>query len=392
MAQEAKKKSGPAKNPDNQAQNPKNKHFWSFRDAAGENAAPELILYGDIASETWWGDEVTPRQFTEELNALGNVPEIVVRINSGGGDVFAANAIYTRLKDNPAKITVKIDGWAASAATIVAMAGDVIEIPGNGVFMVHDPSVGLLGYFNEADLVKVGEELKVIKQSIVNGYALKTGKDADEIAAIMTAETWYDGKQAVDAGFCDKIMFEEADTTVENTAKVIVNSVSLDISRFPNLPVSLLNRCATHTPDGFSDIQHQNEPKRSEEIMDGIKDIKTVDGLKAAFPDLTKQIEDAATAAERKRIQDIEDVALPGFENIVAEAKFTKPVAAGDVAKAIVAEQRKLGGKYIQDRDDDAKNSGAGKVGAGAGIEGTSGKSGADEIDAALDKLFPETK
>lgn len=125
---------------------PKNKHFWTFRAAAEENAAPELILYGDIASETWWGDEVTPRQFTEELDALGAVPEIVVRINSGGGDVFAANAIYTRLKDNAAKITVKIDGWAASAATIVAMAGDVIEIPGNGVFMVHDPSMGLLGY------------------------------------------------------------------------------------------------------------------------------------------------------------------------------------------------------------------------------------------------------
>ena len=112
----------------------KNKHFWTFRAAAGDSAAPELILYGDIASETWWGDEVTPRQFTEELDALGAVPEIVVRINSGGGDVFAANAIYTRLKDNAAKIIVKIDGWAASAATIVAMAGDVIEIPGNGVF------------------------------------------------------------------------------------------------------------------------------------------------------------------------------------------------------------------------------------------------------------------
>ena len=78
---------------------PKNKHFWTFRASAEENAAPELILYGDIASETWWGDEVTPRQFTEELDALGAVPEIVVRINSGGGDVFAANAIYTRLKD-----------------------------------------------------------------------------------------------------------------------------------------------------------------------------------------------------------------------------------------------------------------------------------------------------
>ena len=371
---------------------PKNKHFWTFRAAAEENAAPELILYGDIASETWWGDEVTPRQFTEELDALGAVPEIVVRINSGGGDVFAANAIYTRLKDNAAKITVKIDGWAASAATIVAMAGDVIEIPGNGVFMVHDPSMGLLGYFNEADLVKLTEEIKVIKQSIVNGYALKTGKPADEIASIMAAETWYDGKQAVEAGFCDKLMFEDAETTVENGAKIVVNSVSLDLNRYPNMTISLLNRLTARTPGGFSNTITQNTPKRSEESMDGIKDIKTVDGLKAAFPDLTKQIEEAAVDAERKRIQDIEDVALAGFETIVNDAKFKNPISAGDVAKAIVAEQKKQGGKYIQDRDDDAAKSGAGKVGAGGQREGMGGDDGADDVDAAIDKLFPETK
>lgn len=371
---------------------PKNKHFWTFRAAAEENAAPELILYGDIASETWWGDEVTPRQFTEELDALGAVPEIVVRINSGGGDVFAANAIYTRLKDNAAKITVKIDGWAASAATIVAMAGDVIEIPGNGVFMVHDPSMGLLGYFNEADLVKLTDEIKVIKQSIVNGYALKTGKPADEIASIMAAETWYDGKQAVEAGFCDKLMFEDAETTVENGAKIVVNSVSLDLNRYPNMTISLLNRLTARTPGGFSNTITQNTPKRSEESMDGIKDIKTVDGLKAAFPDLTKQIEDAAVDAERKRIQDIEDVALAGFETIVNDAKFKNPISAGDVAKAIVAEQKKQGGKYIQDRDDDAVKSGAGKVGAGGQREGMGGDDGVDDVDAAIDKLFPETK
>ena len=386
MAQEQKNPNTPAQSKGS------NKRFWDFRAAANENAAPELILYGDIASETWWGDEITPRQFTEELNALGNVPEIVVRINSGGGDVFAANAIYTRLKDNAAKITVKIDGWAASAATIVAMAGDVIEIPGNGVFMVHDPSIGLLGYFNETELVKVSEELKVIKQSIVNGYALKTGKAAEEIAAIMAAETWFDGKQAVDAGFCDRLMFEEADTTVENAAKVIVNSVSMNLEQFPNMPVSLLNRLAAHTPGGFSNTKSKTEPKRSDQNMDGIKDIKTVADLKAAFPDLTKQIEEEATAAERTRIQDIEEVALPGFDAIVNEAKFTKPTGAGDLAKAIIAEQRKQGGKYIQDRDDDAKSSKAGDVGAGAGIEGAADKDDDKEIDAVLDKLFPEEK
>lgn len=370
---------------------PNNKHFWNFRAAADDNAAPELILYGDIASETWWGDEVTPRQFTEELDALGSVPEIVVRINSGGGDVFAANAIYTRLKDNPAKITVKIDGWAASAATIVAMAGDVIEIPANGVFMVHDPAMGLLGYFKEADLLKLTDEIKVIKQSIVNGYTLKTGKSADEIAAIMSAETWYDGKQAVDAGFCDKLMFEEAENSVENTAKVVVNSVSMDLTRYENMPVSLLNRLTTHTPGGFSNTPTPKNTEKEQKNMPEIKDIKTVDSLKAAFPDLTKQIEDAATAAERKRIQDIEDVALAGFENIVADAKFKNPIAAGDVAKAIVAEQKKQGGKYIQDRDDDAKNSGAGSVG-GAGREGSGGDDDGADVDAILNKLYPETK
>lgn len=371
---------------------PQNKHFWSFRAAADDNAAPELILYGDIASETWWGDEVTPRQFTEELSALGTVPEIVVRINSGGGDVFAANAIYTRLKDNPAKITVKIDGWAASAATIVAMAGDVIEIPANGVFMVHDPSMGLLGYFNEADLVKLTDEIKVIKQSIVNGYALKTGKPADEIAAIMSAESWYDGKQAVDAGFCDKLMFEDAKNSVENTAKVVVNSVSMDLTRYEKMPVSLLNRLTAHTSGGFSNTPTPKNTEKERKNMPEIKDIKTVDDLKATFPDLTKQIEETATATERKRIQDIEDVALAGFENIVADAKFKNPIAAGDVAKAIVAEQKKQGGKYIQDRDDDAEKSGAGAAGGGQGREGAGGDNGGDDVDAILNKLYPETK
>ena len=369
---------------------PKNKHFWNFQPASGDNP-PELILYGDIASETWWGDEVTPRQFTEELDALGAAPEIVVRINSGGGDVFAANAIYTRLKDNAAKITVKIDGWAASAATIIAMAGDSIEIPGNGVFMVHDPALGLLGYFNETELAKMTDELKVIKQSIVNAYTLKTGKDAADVAAIMAAETWYDGKQAVDAGFCDKLMFEDAETTVENAAKVVVNSVSLDLTRFPNMPVSLLNRMTARTPGGFSNKTNHKNTEKERNTMDGIEKITTVDSLKAAFPDLTRQIEDAATTAERKRIQDIEDVALAGYESIVNDAKFNNPIAAGDVAKAIVAAQKKQGGTYIKNRDDDAQKSGAGDVGAGA-HEGAGDDGGDNDLDKAIDKLFPATK
>ena len=126
------------------------------------------------------------------------------------------------------------------------------------------------------------------------------------------------------------------------------------------------------------------------------KEIKTPADLKAAFPDLVKQIEDAAaataTAAERKRIQDIEGVALAGFETIVNAAKFEKPVSAGDVATQIVAAQKKQAGEYIKNRDSDAQDSGAGNVGTGGKIEGAAGGGGASEIDAAIDRLFPETK
>ena len=122
------------------------------------------------------------------------------------------------------------------------------------------------------------------------------------------------------------------------------------------------------------------------------KEIKTPADLKAAYPDLVKQIEDAATTAERKRIQDIEGVALAGFEQIVNAAKFDNPVSAGDVATQIVAAQKKQAAGYIADRNDDAKNSGAGDVGTGGKIEGAAGGDGKSEIDAAIDRLFPEMK
>ena len=124
--------------------------------------------------------------------------------------------------------------------------------------------------------------------------------------------------------------------------------------------------------------------------MDGIEDIKTVDDLKTAFPDLTKQIEDAATAAERKRIQDIEGVAIAGYEDIIRAAKFDKPTSAADVALAIVNRQKEQGGKYLHDRAADVQDSGVNDVGA-EGQEGAAG-GGPDPFAEAIDRLFPKTR
>lgn len=370
--------------------NPKNKRFWDFKTnnkiVNSENTAPaELILYGDISSETWYGDEVTPKLFDSDLAAIGDVDEIVVRINSGGGDVFAANAIYTRLKDHKAHITVKIDGWAASAATIIAMAGDTIKIPANGVFMIHNPQMGVHGYYEAEDFVKLSEELAVIKQSMINGYCLKTGKDEAEISALMDKETWLDGKQAVDSGFCDEIMFADVQTEVENASHIVVNSVPLDISEYVNIPKSLLNCRKKGTfPTGgdFTNTKTPNTEKGGVEEME----IKTVDELKAAYPELTAQIVENAVVAERKRIQDIEKIALPGYEAIVSKAKFEAPVNSGEVAVQIIAKQREQGKNYLADISADVSDSGMEEV---ITTPSETGTSETNPYDAAIDKLFP---
>ena len=131
--------------------------FWQVKNDVSGDA--EILIYGPIAAErSWFGDEATPQQFAQDLNGLGG-RDVTVCINSGGGDVFAANAIFTRLKDCSAKVTVKIDGWAASAATIIAMAGDTIKIARNGVFMIHDPAMTVWDTFRAEDFLKMADEL-----------------------------------------------------------------------------------------------------------------------------------------------------------------------------------------------------------------------------------------
>lgn len=360
--------------------------FWNFIPATGTKP-PELLLYGAISSrESWWEDRVTPAAFNRELEELGDVPEIIVRINSGGGDVFAANAIYTRLKDHSAKITVKIDGWAASAATIIAMAGDTIKIARNGVFMIHDPAMTVWDTFRAEDFEKMAEELKVIKQSIVNTYTMKTGKPEQEISDLMAEEKWWTGDAAVENGFCDELMFEESKTVVENSSRIVVNAVPIDISHFKTVPKALLNS-PNNTTGGITNKKPEEKEEKQMEPKNTNPAITTADALKAAYPDLVASVEDAAKAEERQRIKAIKDMAPEGYENIVEDAMFENPATAEAVAVKIIAEQKKQGGKYLSNREDDAEKSGVNNVGTAAAV---TGKETEDPFNAAIDKLFPE--
>lgn len=181
--------------------------FWNWLEEDGER---ELRLEGIIAEESWFDDEITPKLFRDELNAgTGNV---TVWINSYGGDVFAASQIYTMLMEYSGAVTVKIDGIAASAASVIAMAGGSVEMSPVSILMIHDPSTVAVG--NSDEMRAAIKMLDEIKESIVNAYELKTGLPREKIGKMMSAETWMNAQKAVELGFADKILYtgEAADT------------------------------------------------------------------------------------------------------------------------------------------------------------------------------------
>ena len=178
------------------------KKFWNWiHDDSGGRV---LRLEGPIDSESFWGDEITPKSFRDDLYAEEG--DITLWVNSPGGNVFAAAEIYTMLRDYPGNVTVRIASIAASAASVVAMSGNLVQISPTGMLMVHDPSTIAMG--NARDMEKAITTLNEVKESIINAYAFKTGLSRNRISKLMSDETWLNAKKAVELGFADEILFE----------------------------------------------------------------------------------------------------------------------------------------------------------------------------------------
>jgi ATP-dependent Clp protease protease subunit len=188
--------------------------FWNWVKNEGDpNADAErtLFLSGEISDETWYGDEVTPKLFKDELNAgSGN---ITVWINSPGGDVFAAAQIYNMLRDYKGSVTVKIDGLAASAASVIAVAGDTVLMSPVAMMMIHNPATIAMG--DVGDMEKAIGMLNEVKESILNAYEDKTGMKRSKLSKMMDDETWFNAKKAVELGFADEILFTDSDKPEE---------------------------------------------------------------------------------------------------------------------------------------------------------------------------------
>lgn len=208
--------------------------FWKFKNSADD--AAELLLYGEISDASWYGDEVTPKKFAEDLAACGG-KNLTVRVNSPGGDVFAAQAIYNQLKAYTGKVTVKIDGMCASAATVIACAGETVIMPSNTIYMIHNPKSAMLGYYDAVQLGKVSDRLMTVKQTIVNVYMGRVGNALSEVQVKhkMDSEEWMTADKAKEYGFVDEITDE---IPIENRWEdnlLIVNSVSCKLDRFENV-------------------------------------------------------------------------------------------------------------------------------------------------------------
>lgn len=188
--------------------------FWNWvRNEAEEERT--LVLNGQISDETWFGDEVTPKLFQKELDAgTGN---ITVWINSPGGDVFAAAQIYNMLMEYKGDVTVKVDALAASAASVIAMAGTTVLMSPVAMMMIHNPMTIAIG--DSKEMQKAGEMLDEVKESIMNAYEIKTGLNRTKISHLMDAESWFNAKKAVELGFADGIL--NADENTEDTANGI---------------------------------------------------------------------------------------------------------------------------------------------------------------------------
>lgn len=203
--------------------------FWNW---VSSDDGRTLYLDGAIADETWFGDEVTPKQFKAEL--LREEGDITIWINSPGGDVFAASQIYNMLMDYKGKVTVKIDGIAASAASVIAMAGTDVYISPTGLMMIHNPMT--IAFGDTGEMEKAISMLSEVKESIINAYEIKTGLSRTKLSHFMDSETWFNAKKAVELGFADGILFSELREDVPNSEGVSFSNIAVINSLIEKLP------------------------------------------------------------------------------------------------------------------------------------------------------------
>ena len=377
-----------------------------------DNSA-EINMYGEVVSARptdWWTGEPIPGnfiaqdEFLRDLEGLAGKDSITVHINSVGGDMYAGIAIYNRLKGLAAKVTTINDGLAASAGSLIFMAGDTRKVNAGSNIMIHGAAGFLYGYYQVQDLADVKKQLEAHNKAGINIYVEATGKDHDTIKAMVARETWLTGQEAVDAGFADEVITSE-ENPVEmrlspDKATMMVNGYPVAARFLGTIPETVAVMSAEEwaemsTPASGSE-PHNNSDKPAPQARNNTHqtggnaqmEIRNETDLRNAYPDLVAQIENNAqangAAAERQRIQGIESIANAiGDAEMVRNAKFgEKPMNAQELAFAAMQKQAAIGAQMVGKMAADTANSGV------KGVAGTpAGDPAGDDPNAKADEI-----
>lgn len=370
--------------------------FWNIAET-NENEGI-ITLYGQIVSRhpvNWFSGEkasglfISPEGFLEDLSLVKDKSNITIRINSVGGDLYTGMAIYTQLKSLAGYKTVIVDGIAASAASLIAMAGDLIKIPAGSQMMIHEPQGQVNGMYKQKDLQQIALGIESAANSAAETYANKTKLSVETIKKLMADETWMTGREAVEKGFADELLFDTVSMSMTADLQTLtVNGLSMSIAGIENMPATI--------PVAQSIFVGKPPLDDNKKGLGGEQMYKTMEELIAAHPDFVSQIKNAAQAEgvamgitqERGRIKGIEDIQAAIPLDLATEAKFgEKPLTAQELAFNAMQLQAKQGEEYLKSLMEDSKKSGIEDVGS-VPNGGTGEKTPEQEMNEAVSMII----
>jgi len=347
-----------------------------------EGDQAEIMIYGVITNNKYRNDDVTASDFDKALKGLKGAKKATVRINSPGGKVFQAAAMRSMLMSAGFKeLDIRIDGLCASAATLLAcVPGAKVTIADGGMYMIHNPWSLAIG--EAKDMEHEAVLLRDLEVTYRDIYAERSGQTPDQVQAWMNNETWFTAKKAVEAGFVDEIgqpaaaaALADARTIAAMRAMYVNVPDELDAAQ----PDEDEGERAEHTDE--SESESEGEPEME------IKDI-TLEALRAENPALLGEIEAAAVKAERERLDEIDALTLPGYEDMAAKAK-ADGLSAVEFQKQIVAAQKQKGKNFLDARKAETEPAEAVK---GDASEGTKAAKNPDALGKEIADMAVEFK
>ncbi|BAK99716.1 putative prohead protease [Oscillibacter valericigenes Sjm18-20] len=341
------------------------------------NTVTELYIDDYIVKEKsfdWWtgeeGTEITSRDFIAQLNEV-TTPEIVIVMNSGGGEVTEGSAIANAIREKRSegkKITCKIPALCASAAVDIACACESVSIYRNAYMMIHEARTFLCDMYRAVELRGSANMLDAMNGGVAENYAAKCGKAKEEVLKLMAETTWYSGQEAVDNGFADELLDEAADPVEVKTGPqqryVMMNGAAVAAADFSKAPAVLQEALKNKGKMGSG-----NTPQKGDHRM---AEIKSIADLKAAYPELCGQMEtgaaEAAVKSERARISELDKVADKVPAEMMTEAKYgEKPCDAQAVVYRAVTEGKLVNNVVLGQLAADAKEAGSVPAAANGG-------------------------